>query len=291
MSQLVIVAIPREDDYVWKISSEKVPHLTLCNLGEMTPDKNVVAMAEYLEHVAATSLNRFGLSVDRRGTLGPNEADVLFFDHNYCYRTLEDLSTYLLGEPHIKDAYNSTPQYEEYIPHLTLGYPNSPAKPDNRDYPGITWVVFDRVALWTGNYEGPTFLLKDEMDDISMAGLGEEFLQHFGVKGMRWGVRKSSTEGGGSPNESQDHATAKASAKKARKHGSKALTNNELQALITRMNLEKQYASVAPTPRGIRLLRAGGKFTGDVLVNVGKQQATKLAADQATKLVGLVLKK
>ena len=34
MSNLVIVAIPDENDRVWKVSSEKIPHMTLLFLGD-----------------------------------------------------------------------------------------------------------------------------------------------------------------------------------------------------------------------------------------------------------------
>lgn len=122
---------------------------------------------------------------------------------------------------------------------------------------------------------------------------GTEFLSHFGVKGMRWGVRRSEAElhGGGSHHVSDDHANAANAKAKAKKHGVKSLSNKELQDMINRMNLEQQYARVAPTPKGVRFLKTGAKFTGDVLINVGKQQATKLAADHATKLVGVMLKR
>jgi len=120
--------------------------------------------------------------------------------------------------------------------------------------------------------------------------VGEQFLAHFGVKGQRWGVRRSQSEiHGGGHTPSQDHQNATAAKDKARKGGVKTLSNKELQDMINRMNLEQQYARVAPTPKGIQILKAGGKVTGKILVNVGTQQATKLAADHATKLIGVML--
>jgi hypothetical protein len=126
-----------------------------------------------------------------------------------------------------------------------------------------------------------------------MTDLVDDILAHYGVRGMRWGVRRSEGElhGGGSGHVSTDHQNAQAAKEKAKKHGTKSLSNKELQDMINRMNLEQQYARVAPTPKGVRFLKAGTKFTGDVLINVGKQQATKLAADHATKLIGVMLKR
>jgi hypothetical protein len=65
-------------------------------------------------------------------------------------------------------------------------------------------------------------------------------LKHYGVKGMRWGVRKdrrSRSKG------SKDYKRAKALSKKNRKD----LTNREMQELIKRKSLEKQYKTVNPS--------------------------------------------
>lgn len=281
---LAIVAIPSDDDYVWKLSSQEVPHMTLLFLGE---NQATSGMVSFLEHVVKTSMHRFGMDVDYRGTLGDQEADVLFFGE-YNNKMLRTWRSYLLTNEDIAKAYNSTPQFEEWKPHLTLGYPDDPAKPDKRDYSGIHWVNFDKVALWSGTFEGPEFQLKEQFpwrEDISMTDEVKDILAHFGVKGMRWGVRRRPSQ------IHSDSASATASAKKAKKHGTKALSNKELQDLITRMNLEQQYSRVAPSGKGSKLLRGGAKFTGEVLVGVGKSQATSLVNAQATKLVASALKK
>lgn len=192
MSSYTIVAIPSQDDYVWKISSEKVPHLTILSLGDtLTNEQRTI---DFLAHVVSTSLTRFGLMVDHRGVLGPQEADVLFFAKDSCIKRLAEARANLLKNKDIFLAYSSSEQYPEWTPHLTLGYPTSPAKPDKRDYPGISWVNFDRIAFWTGDYEGPEFQLSDNMlpaplaySDMSL----EEALAHFGVRGMKWGVRRA----------------------------------------------------------------------------------------------------
>lgn len=280
MGSIAIVAIPSQGDPVWKISSEKVPHLTLLFLGDSLQNQDSVA--SYLEHVVRTTMRPFGLAVKRRGPLGPNEADVLFFA-DYNIKMLNDVRSFLLKEPSIKTAYESSPQFDTYTPHLTLGYPSKPAKEDP-EVREISWVNFDRIALWTGDYTGPEFVLEDESMDLMMVDKGREFLEHFGVKGMRWGVRQSKTDRMHKTG-SADFRSASDAGQKAKKQGVHTLSNAELQSLITRMNLEKQYASVAPVSRRTRVTRAGAKFAADVLVGVGKQQVTKLASDQATKLI------
>src|SRR5687768_12108774 len=81
-NSLVIVAIPEENDPVWRVSSEKVPHMTVLYLGEHEPGPDTAKISSFLEHVVQTNLYRFGASVDRRGTLGERDADVLFFEKN-----------------------------------------------------------------------------------------------------------------------------------------------------------------------------------------------------------------
>lgn len=71
-------------------------------------------------------------------------------------------------------------------------------------------------------------MLKRQFDDS---------LAHFGVKGMRWGVRKKTTS-------------------KPRKSISE-MSNDELQEAITRGNLERQYAALQPQSG---LARIGGKY-------------------------------
>ena len=279
MSNLVIVAIPSEDDYTWRLSSEKVPHLTLLDLGEMNANIPVGRIAEFLGHVASTSMHEFGLRVDRRGELGPNLADVLFFS-GHGVKFIEKIRSFLLGDQDIRKAFESTTQFPEFTPHLTLGFPETPAKPDKRDFPGISWVNFDRIALWTGDFEGPEFRLKNNNNwEVSMSDDVEEFLTHFGVKGMHWGSRRNKA----SVPASEDHQRAADVKAKSKLGGKKSLSNKEIQDFLTRMNLEKQFAQTQPSGMA-------GKFISELLLGVGKQQTTRVVNDAATKKVGSLIK-
>lgn len=87
---------------------------------------------------------------------------------------------------------------------------------------------------------------------IQHSDAGEDILKHFGIKGMRWGIRRdnpgATTSGGGSHVGnvtnlvSEDHARAAAVTSKIRTGGTKTVSNKELQDVITRMNLEQQYS-------------------------------------------------
>ena len=273
MANLVIAAIPREDDYVHKISSEKVAHCTLLFLGDAVSNPNVARIMLFLEH-AVTLWERgpFMLDVDRRGTLGEDEADVLFFKKSWSLNELAIFRNQLLKNNDIRNAYESAPQFEgEWNAHLTLGYPETPARADTREFPGIRWVEFDRIALWFGDYEGPEFQLEYNYDltEVMMgtrAQAGEEFIRHYGVRGMKWGVRKDIGAGardvrlktghtvtgktkvktkGGQLAEVSDDAIKKAvTRQKMKRSGVDALSNKELQDLATRMNLEQQVRSL-----------------------------------------------
>lgn len=72
----------------------------------------------------------------------------------------------------------------------------------------------------------------------------DDILAHHGIKGMRWGVRRSEKQlhSGKGTNVSEDHANAAAAKAKVKKHGVKSLSNKELQDVINRMNLEQSYA-------------------------------------------------
>lgn len=67
----------------------------------------------------------------------------------------------------------------------------------------------------------------------------DEFFEHFGVKGMKWGVRRSRS--GSSGPVSEDAAKAHALRSQVKTSGTKSLNNAELQHLVTRMNLEQQF--------------------------------------------------
>lgn len=269
-TSLVVVAIPSQDDHVWKVSSEKVPHLTILYLGEQEVGPETAQMAEFIEHAADVSLNRFGLSVDRRGELGDDKADVLFFD-GYFLRELKEFRSNLLKNEAISKAYHSADQYPSWTPHLTLGYPETPAKPDDREY-GIDYVRFDRIALWTGDSEGFVVPLKDEYADKEMAMSDRvgDFLSHYGIKGMKWGVRRTQAQIEAA---SEDAAKAEALKSRAKTSGTNALSNSELRTAIDRMNLETQYARLAEqtTPKS-----KGRKFAESLLGDIAKQEVSRV---------------
>lgn len=310
MANLVIVAVPSKDDYVWRISSEKVPHMTLLFLGEQKDEETTRRIIDYVEHATRTTLRRFGMSVSYRGELGVDKADVVFFDKEFA-KQVDDYRGALLSNPDIALAYQSATQFPTWTPHLTLGYPSTPAKKDPRDYPGISWVNFDRIEVWTGDFTGPGFqLTSDERMALSMSSFAGEgfdaFLAHYGVKGMRWGVRRRrgigsegptgvtvkvkpgrgivKTSGGHTHPVSDDAVRAAAVRQVAKVSSTHALTNKDLQDAITRMNLEQQFSRLTATRKG-----AGRLFVEKLLKDTAEQELSKISKGQQSQLVAAVM--
>ena len=179
MPNLVIVALPAEDDIVNKISSEKVAHMTLLFLGDASQVPNLAPILDFVRHATNTSLSRFGMEVDHRGVLGVDQSDCLFFSKSK-WSGFDEINLFrsnLLKQTDIRNAYDSTAQFPEWVPHMTLGYPEAPANPDTRDYPGINYVSFDRIAVWNQEFDGIEFPLKayDSYVDVAMSSSqGEE---------------------------------------------------------------------------------------------------------------------
>src|SRR5882757_2880237 len=236
--QVVIVALPSENDPVLKFSSDKEPHLTLLYLGSPGYDASELALVTgFVEH-AASLLQPFGLEVKERGVLGASHADVLFFNKKWT-KAVDTFRGQLLKNELISKAFLSTSQFDEWNPHLTMGFPDNPAKKDDREFPGFSWVSFNRIALWTSDSAGPTFKLEYSTDmeevPVSQADLGraavDDVLEHFGVKGMKWGVRKD-----------QGHSGERAKTKKIAKLDSKFQRNS--QSLSTTIKLHNRAAEL-----------------------------------------------
>ena len=64
--------------------------------------------------------------------------------------------------------------------------------------------------------------------------INEEELMHYGVMGMRWGVRRASKRSGGSKKGKKKKASQQPQTKRR-------MSNKELNARVKRMQLEKQY--------------------------------------------------
>lgn len=116
--------------------------------------------------------------------------------------------------------------------------------------------------------------------------VGEKFLAHYGVKGMRWGVirdrgpglAKAAVKKAYMP--STDAKKASVYMARAKLGGVRNLDNREMQAVIQRMALEKQYKELY----GERQWHtAGKKWAGKFLTDVAKSAATSWLSNPFAK--------
>ena len=138
----------------------------------------------------------------------------------------------------------------------------------------------------------------------------EEVLKHVGIRGMRWGVRRDNPSGGGGGSESvtakikpgkgivkikggggrlptEDALNAAAYKQRAAKSTVSSLDNKELQALVTRLNLEQQYSKLTVETK---TKSAGRKAIEAILLNEGKSLIIKGKAGPIAGVVGGGLK-
>jgi hypothetical protein len=97
----------------------------------------------------------------------------------------------------------------------------------------------------------------------------EEFLSHYGVKGMQWGVRKKSSA---------------PSFTNATKTKAKTLTDAELKAAVQRLKLEKEYVQISK--------ELNGSLDVNSFVTKHSSQAVNMAMNSiTTALVGAAMAK
>lgn len=114
-------------------------------------------------------------------------------------------------------------------------------------------------------------------------------LYHFGILGMKWGVRRSGgVERFGRRRKMRG---GKISGDHQKKIGLKrkklsAMTNEELKALNTRMQLEKQYKELTKAD-----VSFGRKIVNDIIAPAAKQTATNFVSKAMTKGVDMALEK
>ena len=74
----------------------------------------------------------------------------------------------------------------------------------------------------------------------------DDFLQHYGVLGMKWGHRKakSNVSSNKKPKSTKNTTTSKPKPKPKHKPTQRRLTDAELRAIVNRMRLEREYADL-----------------------------------------------
>ena len=139
----------------------------------------------------------------------------------------------------------------------------------------------------------------DEVDEVEQSDNVDEFLAHYGVKGMKWGVRKDRSGGGSrkSKPDSKTPATKKAPEKKggsssgsAPKKTVKDIDDATLRDAINRIKLEQEFKRLTTADKS-----RGRKMVEDALFEAGKETlkgvAVKYATQASVKFIENSLKK
>jgi hypothetical protein len=117
----------------------------------------------------------------------------------------------------------------------------------------------------------------------------DDFLAHYGVRGMRWGVRKPRNEA-----ERKAQFSPKEKAKRKNKNSGRTtyqkepnrLSDKELKDRIARMELEKKYSTLQEGEKS-----QGKEYAHSVLQNVGRTAASGAAAAVVSYFVQRELKR
>lgn len=142
-----IVALPKADDPVHQMGPEP-SHVTLVWMGDPANVDPGQVNDEVGQVAAACGTPEFSDMVGGRGSLGPDQADVLLLDGSH----LGGVRHELLQKPGIRAAHDTALQHPTFIPHLTVGYPGDDGQNSYAaDTPSS--VTFDRLALWHGDQQ------------------------------------------------------------------------------------------------------------------------------------------
>jgi uncharacterized protein YbjQ (UPF0145 family) len=140
------------------------------------------------------------------------------------------------------------------------------------------------------DYDATGHIVSVAFEDQTLAHAADDFLEHFGVKGMKWGVRKDDAlRGSTSVSEAHEDAVkAQAAKEKIRVSGVKSLSNTELQALVTRQNLEQNYVRLNPArvSAGRSFAKTASQIGANAVKNTTQEltkQAVKAGADALIK--------
>jgi hypothetical protein len=116
----------------------------------------------------------------------------------------------------------------------------------------------------------------------------EDIIEHYGVSGMKWGVRKRPSSSERKPTKGQQNrntiglkkgsdtgqAAPSTSTYKGGKKATRALSDVELKARLNRLNMEKNYRDLVAKQNPPSAVSRGSKMVGSILVNSGSKAMT-----------------
>ena len=202
----------------------------------------------------------------------------------------------------------------------SVKHADEPKEFDNDPYDGLVYLITRDAEGFFVDIEPP--FEDDEVDaqeeeaEAAVEHSVDNFLEHYGVKGMRWGVRRSNPSGGSAKTAVKKPATkpavkiapkpaAKTEVKTVAKPKVEAevprgpkkaseMSTEELQNVLRRINLEKQYNDLVfkPMTDAQRTNKEKAKaFAGKVLKKAGEKAVQKVADKAADRLIESIIGK
>ena len=118
-------------------------------------------------------------------------------------------------------------------------------------------------------------------------------LQHHGIKGQKWGVRRFQNKDGSltlagrkRQKQNDDGPVHEDHSKSHDTKSVKSMSDKELRDRINRLNMERQYAQLTATEKSM-----GKKMVSEVLLNVGRELAKEYLKNYAKKSIEEALKR
>lgn len=175
-----VFLLPTESDPIVTASSEPA-HLTTVWMGDMNDlaEDEIQAVLDEVRAYADTLEGPVVAPVAERGVLGDDDADVMFLERTDSLLALRD--GLLEASPVVAELMGRVEQYPEWTPHVTLGYPDTPAA---GEYDGDA-VSFDRLGVWIGP-EQHEFVMGGEMSESTepLLAAAREKIASFDMAGV-----------------------------------------------------------------------------------------------------------
>lgn len=140
-----------------------------------------------------------------------------------------------------------------------------------------------RLYSQLGEEPPPSMKHSDSKDFVG------DFLEHFGVRGMKWGRRQDKGNSAlDEHNSSEDARVARDISVKVSKGGTQALSNKELRHLVDRIKLETQFKEITSSQaQKQNPMKAGANYVGkklaktsDMAVNAVLQTAVNIKVQE-----------
>jgi len=113
---------------------------------------------------------------------------------------------------------------------------------------------------------------------MSIEGI-ENIINHVGVKGMKWGIRKKRTTKGESGAKGKTKTAKPTSTKKYKKGQARKLSDERLRKRVNRLNMERQYKDLITKQTPKSKVSRGANAVGKMLITSGTKAVRKQVAE------------